>query len=122
VWIFTRDSFLSIVRDRTDPERMLVRAREAEDIRRIWPSADVTETPDADYRFRASIGRTDTANTIAALVSGITYTTDFKGGVREKDRHDAYFKVWDVMHRWQQHRSALGSPGRTNPSRTKPPR
>lgn len=104
VCIFTRDSFLSIVRHRTQPDHLLVRARDASDIRRIWPLADVEETREADYRFRTSLRREHVANAISTLVADIAYTTDFKGGVREDDRHNAYLKVWGVMQQWQERR------------------
>lgn len=52
---------LSIVEHRDDASLLMVRARIAEDIERVFPTAVVTETPDADYRFWATIARKNVA-------------------------------------------------------------
>ena len=56
MWLFTSKSFLSVVADKENPkgDRLLVRSRIAGDIEELFPSADVMETPYADYRFRAA--------------------------------------------------------------------
>lgn len=97
MWLFTRDSYVSIVRYRTKPDHLLVRARTAEDITRLWPNATVEATPRADYQFRAAISEDDVATEVDKALRSIRYTTDFKGGVKEPSRHDAYLKVWQAM-------------------------
>ena len=99
MWVFTRDSFVSIVRDRDDALKLHVRARVAGDIERIWHSASVTATPKADYQFRASLPEAEVAQALVALLAAIDYTTDFKGGVHEKRRHDVYLRIWDAARR-----------------------
>jgi hypothetical protein len=101
MWIFTRDSFLSIVRDRGDASRLLVRARRIEDVSRCWPGASIAKTPAADYGYRASIGEDEVIAAVTGAVRAIDYETDFKGGVREPARHDAYLRVWSAMRGFQ---------------------
>lgn len=111
MWIFLKDSFLSIVDPKgayeggTGPQsvNLLVRARIAGDIEAVFPAAEVTETPDRDYRFRALINRHEVAGAMHAEVMELD-CGNFKGSVRDKARHDAYAGVWGVMHREQERR------------------
>jgi hypothetical protein len=97
MWILTRSSFLSVVRHDHDPALMLVRARQQSDITTLWPRAEVLATPNADYPFRAAIPEADVVTTIAEQLHSISYTTDFKGGVKDRTRHDAYMRVWSAL-------------------------
>jgi hypothetical protein len=111
MWIFLNNSFLSVI----DPKAkytggggpvsstLLVRSRIKGDIEAVFPKAIVTETPDRDYRFRASIPREKVAEAMLDAVNGIDYS-NFKGSVPDKARHDAYAGVWGVMHREQERR------------------
>jgi hypothetical protein len=97
MWVFTRESFVSIVQHVNDPALLLVRARQKADIERLWPDAEITQDPSADYRYRAVVARELVAQTVANQIRAITYTTNFKGGVKNKRRHDAYLRVWSAM-------------------------
>ena len=55
MWVFLNDAALSIVAQRERPDCLLVRGRVAGDIEAVFPKAHVTVTPDADYRYRASV-------------------------------------------------------------------
>jgi hypothetical protein len=105
MWIFLNDAFLSIVADRDDKTHLLVRARVAGDIERVFPDATVSHTPRADYAYRASLPRKVVAQVIAGRVEEIAYQ-NFKNSVRDHARHDAYMSVWGVMHRYQAHERA----------------
>jgi hypothetical protein len=100
MWIFLNNAFLSIVDKGGDGTTLLVRARRSGDIERTFPEAKVERTPANDYRFRARLGREVVAAALAEAVRAITYS-NFKGSVRELDRHDAYMGVWEVMHHYQ---------------------
>ena len=52
MWLFTSNSFVSVVADRDDTQspRLLVRARIKGDIDQLFPDAEVMETPLTDYR------------------------------------------------------------------------
>lgn len=101
MWIFTPDSFLSIV-DKGDPsgKTLLVRARKSGDIERVFPAAQVAEGGGTDYAFRARIDREEVAQRMADAIRQINFP-NFKNEVAEHDRHEAYFDVWRAMHRFQ---------------------
>ena len=101
MWIFTSNSFLSIVEHDQDSGLLHVRARFPGDIQEVFPGADVIETPSADYRFRTSLPRERVAETVARLAREIDYD-NFKNSVSDAHRRDEYIKVWEVMWRAQQ--------------------
>lgn len=105
MWIFLNNAFLSIVD--ADGPSLLVRARRRGDLERVFPNAEVSETPQRDYRFRARIDRETVAQALAAAARGIRYP-NFKDSVAEHLRHAAYAQVWTVMRRYQQENT--GSP------------
>lgn len=100
MWICLNDSFLSIV----DPgaqgpkgDYLLVRARIKGDIERVFPKANVIVIHGRDYLFRAFIPRKQVADAIAKRVME-NHATNFKNSVPENMRHDAYARIWGVMH------------------------
>ena len=100
MWIFLNNAFLSIVDKGGKGTTLLVRARKAGDIERVFPDAKVQQTPKNDYRFRARLDRGLVAQVLAETVRHITYP-NFKGSVPEGDRHDAYLDVWKAMYQYQ---------------------
>jgi len=100
MWLFTSNSFLSIVEHDHDPSLLHVRARLAGDIEEVFPGADVIETPNADYRYRTSLPRERVAEALSRMVREIDYT-NFKNSVNDPNRKDHYIKVWEVMWRAQ---------------------
>jgi hypothetical protein len=101
MWLFTNQSFLSIV-DKGDPSGkiLLVRARRAGDIECVFPDAEVQVGGGSDYRYRARIDREQAAAAIAEAVRTIKYD-NFKNTVLEADRHEAYLEVWEDMYAYQ---------------------
>lgn len=84
-----------------DGTTLLVRARRRGDLERVFPEAEVKETPRNDYRFRARLPRERVAQALAEAARGITYP-NFKATVHERGRHDAYLDTWSVLHAWQE--------------------
>lgn len=102
MWVFLRDSFLSIVDKGDDTgQTLLVRARRAGDIETVFPDAEVIEGAGCDYAFRARIDREQVAQAMADQVRAVTYP-NFKGAVKERARHDAYLCVWNAMYSYQE--------------------
>lgn len=101
MWLFLSDAMLSLVDKGGDGSTLLVRARRAGDIERVFPGAQVQEGGGTDYRFRARIDREEVALRIARAVREIRYG-NFKSSVREHDRHDAYLEVWRAMYDYQE--------------------
>jgi len=100
MWIYTKEGFYSAVEDRFDPNTLIVRARVAGDLERLWPDADVLETPDADYRYRAALSRQEVAAAVAKAVLGIDYG-NFKDSISDKRRKSFYMMVWHAMFEMQ---------------------
>lgn len=116
MWIFLNNAFLSVVAHRTRPDLALVRARVKGDLERVFPKAKVQRTPLADYLYRAEVDWDTLEATMRAQIEAIEYP-NFKGSVREHDRHQAYADVWGVMYHWQERRARLEPPEPEKPSR-----
>jgi hypothetical protein len=101
MWIFLNDAFLSIVDKDGDGTTLLVRARRPGDLERVFPDASVQETPHNDYRFRARVSRPEVIQAMAQAIERLDYP-NFKGSVVDHRRHDAYLRVWSVMHQYQE--------------------
>jgi len=108
MWLFSKTGFISVVVDRGNSDRLLVRARFAGDIEQIFgPAILVRETPFADYRFRAFIRRREFTKIVARMIDEMDYD-NFKNAVapRDPERISAYMSVWSVMERAQQDKVA----------------
>ena len=101
MWICLNDAFLSIVSDRTQPDRLLVRTRRRGDIERVFANALANENAGTDYRYRTHLPRATVANTLSAGIAEIGYP-NVKASVSDTERHAAYFHLWDVMYRYQE--------------------
>lgn len=102
MWLFLPHSFLSIVALKDDPNGpcLLVRARAAGDIERVFPHARVTRKPQADYAYRTRLPRAEIAQALAAAVAATDYP-NFKDAVAEPDRHDASLETWFALRAFQ---------------------
>lgn len=101
MWILMNNSMLSIIRHRDRPDDLLVRARLAGDIERVFPDAQVVEGAGSDYRFRATVPRSTVAEAVSRRLRDIDYG-NFKNSVREPARHGAYFDVWHALYGLQE--------------------
>jgi hypothetical protein len=111
MWIFLSDAFLSIVAPEAgrnvDPAKFLiVRARVAGDIEKVFPDAKVMADAGTDYRFHAIVKRGDVASKLAEETLRIAYT-NFKDTVTTQRRRDAYLAVWYAMAGLQKKSSRL---------------
>lgn len=88
MWIFTKTGFISVVKHTEKADFLLVRARRREDLEAIvepmlasgYPLDDITETPEADYRFRVVMPRDCFAVVMSELVDQIDYP-NFKDSI-----------------------------------------
>ena len=102
MWIFLNDAMLSIVQKPADKAGTLtVRGRIKGDIERVFPGAMVIEGGGTDYRFRANVPRDQVAQAMFDQVMALNYS-NFKSTVKDRQRHDAYLKVWSAMFGYQQ--------------------
>src|ERR1041384_4107267 len=94
MWLCFNDGFLSVVADKNDPTRLMIRARRKKDLANVLgPDADIIETPDADYRWRAFINRKGFKALVDQRIDGISYT-NFKASVKDHELHDIYITFW----------------------------
>ncbi|MGC9327814.1 MAG: hypothetical protein ACP5I1_09290 [Candidatus Hinthialibacter sp.] len=102
MWLFTSQSFLSIVVDQNNPERRLVRARRPGDIEKLFPNAQVFEDPSADYRYRAFVSVEELIEMASQYIRSMSYT-NFKNSISSSDDeyHYACLDVWSVMRKLQ---------------------
>ena len=103
MWLFTSKSFLSVVADKENPtgDRLLVRSRIMGDIEEVFPDADVMETCNADYRFRAWVSREKVNNAISEYVQNLNYI-NFKNRVEDQARIRPLMRVWSTMYEHQE--------------------
>jgi hypothetical protein len=99
MWIFTSKAFLSIVEYPGEAELLWVRARFPGHIESAFPDAQVAETPECDYRYRARIPRDAVARWMARAAQEIRYG-NFKQSIGENFYHDACLSVWTEMFIW----------------------
>jgi hypothetical protein len=119
MWVFLNNAFLSIVENRDNSDELLVRARVKGDIERVFDDITVTETPKADYRYRAYVARDQVIEAMVRQVKEIDYA-NFKGSIPYDDgmRAMAYADVWSVM-RDLQKASHIRGAARQPPARSR---
>ena len=71
MWIMANNSYLSIVSKNCGPTELLVRARRAGDIEKVFPNAKATWQTDSDYRYRAILPRDVVKQALAAMIDHI---------------------------------------------------
>ena len=96
MWIMTNNGYLSIVSKDCGPAELLVRARRAGDIERVFPDAKVTRNTNSDYLYRTVLPRDVVKQALAAMIDHIDYP-NFKDSVEDRSLHAAYVSVWCAM-------------------------
>lgn len=96
MWIMTNNGYLSIVSKDCGPAELLVRARRAGDIEKVFPDAKVIKSAHTDYAFRAVLPRSAVKAAIASQIDNINYG-NFKNSVKDTSLHAAYVSVWHAM-------------------------
>ncbi len=97
------DAFVSISEHAEEPRLLVVRARIQGDIERVFPEAQVMETPSEDYRYRASIYRERVAQVMSNRVHHVDYLS-VSGSIEDPERWSTYVGVLTAMQEEQQRR------------------
>ncbi|MFB3922110.1 MAG: hypothetical protein ACE145_10335 [Terriglobia bacterium] len=108
MWLFTRFGFFSVVAHNSQPRHLLVRARMPGDLEALKAGylaelGPIAETPDHDYRFRASVEGDAFAAAVGRVASDISYT-NFKDEVHRvqgAQRAGWYAEVWSILSEMQ---------------------
>lgn len=109
MWVFTNNAFVSITTvphlqgiGLVDNDHLQIRARRPEDLIAFFDDdlLQIYHTENTDYPSRTYATRQRVAEALSRTVHVINYA-NFKGSVKDHERHMAYLGVWGVMRRWQ---------------------
>ena len=103
MWIFTRESFLSVAQHPDDPRLVVVHASIEGDIERIFPGVEVGERMDRDHRYSATIPIERMMQALLNEMKKINYP-ELHYAVEDLPRWQAYINVWVTMYEEQQRR------------------
>ena len=102
MWICLNDAFLSVVADKDNPERLLVRARRKSDLTSaLGEDVEVIENAASDYRWRTFVDRSAVKELLERRIDTLSYT-NFKNSVKSHDLHDTYMEFWHTHRRYQE--------------------
>lgn len=113
MWIFTKNSFVSVVQYRQKPDRALVRARRRKDLEKLFPGRtnEITHTPEADYAWRIAATKKELAEIMAHYIERYLDYDNFKTAQESDDPEWPQFlgSVWQAG--WElQEADAQGQP------------
>jgi hypothetical protein len=101
MWLMLNDAFFSIVHKDCARDELLIRARRAGDIEKVFGAdVPVTRVGVADYLFRTVMKRDAVHRVIGEELKRVVYG-NFKNSVEDKPLHDAYMQVWTSMSKLQ---------------------
>lgn len=102
MWIFTQTGFVSAVHHYSEPDTMVVRARDRVSLESIARSTDapIEKTPVSDYPYRVHVKQAAFTQWLIAAVESLDYT-NFKDRVGDTRGHEfahTLMGVWNIMH------------------------
>ena len=87
MWLFTKNSFVSVVSHRERPNDCLVRARVKQHLTRLFPekAKEIFEDADADYRWRLILSKQELADRISGYILQSLDYDNFKAAQEQDD-------------------------------------
>ena len=87
MWLFTKDSFVSVVQHREHPNDVLVRARVKNHLTRLFPDAvkQIQRDDEADYRWRLLASKQEFAKVVSDYVMQSLDYDNFKAAQNTDD-------------------------------------
>ena len=87
MWLFTKDSFVSIVQHRKQPDNVLVRARVKEHLEELFPhkGKDIYTDNGADYKYRLLISKKELAEVVTDYIMNKLVYDNFKAAQGKDD-------------------------------------
>lgn len=95
MWIFLNTGFISVVQDRNNSERVIVRSRRPEVLVRLFPKEKILINREADYRYRVFVRRAQLGAAVCREIIGIDYP-NFKDSVRDSEARGLYHAIWEL--------------------------
>jgi len=97
MWIMLKDAFISVVDKDCLPTELLVRARRAGDLERLFGKrVKITRSTDTDYLYRVIVKRRRLIELMTTEILNVGYR-NFKSAVKDDELHSAYLNVWEAM-------------------------
>jgi len=96
MWLAFTEGWLSIVAHRSNPDMLLVRARQERTIPRIFGKGVMFTDPTADYLYRAEIPRDKVIEVVSKRFNDMQYD-NFKNTISDIEYANACMDVWHVM-------------------------
>lgn len=93
MWIFFNTGFISVVQDRDDLNRLIVRARRPEILSTAFPNEAIKVSDRSDYRFRVFVSRRQLGEALCRAIVAIDYP-NFKSSVNDPELNDLYNEIW----------------------------
>lgn len=100
MWICNNDSFVSAVEDKNDNTRLLVRARNKEHLKVLFPDHEIFTNQGTDYAHRVSCSKEEFAKIISDRILSIKYG-NFKNSVEDTRLYDLYAEFWGLHWEYQ---------------------
>lgn len=100
MWLAFNDGFISIVADRNDGNRLVVRSRRREALNNLFPECDIIVDGGSDYRYRMFVRREELASLAYKRIMAIRYS-NFKNSVNEPDLYELYESFWSLHRAYQ---------------------
>ena len=102
MWIFTQTGFVSAVHHYSEPNTIVVRARDRVSLEGLAESADapIEKSPTNDYPYRVHVPQQKFTEWLVVNVTALDYT-NFKDRVydtRGEFYSDTLLGVWEIMH------------------------
>ena len=100
MWLFTKNSFISVVQHRDQRDDVLVRARVKKHLARLFPekAEQITKDDSADYRWRLRMPKQEFAAAVTAYIIERLDYDNFKASQEPDDPAWSRFlhSIWGV--------------------------
>lgn len=93
MWICLNDAFVSAVEHNDNPDLVVVRARNENHLKTLFPGEEIIVIDGSDYDSRVIITKEKLAEVISNRIHNIDYG-NFKNSVFEDTLHSFYESVW----------------------------
>lgn len=113
MWIFTVDGYYSAVKNKDNPDQIMVRSRVKKDLealveklvtwRFVAERPEILEWTGTDYAYRIFIPRDAWRAYLSQAADDLTYT-NFKAAAiafGDSRRSSAYHNIWQILKDWQ---------------------
>ena len=102
MWIFTQTGFISAVRHYSQPQMIVVRARDRESLEVLASATGVAveQTPINDYPYRVHVTQEDFSGWLQHCINTLDYTNfkDRVHDIRGDNFASTLMSVWETMH------------------------